>query len=657
MSQFNSIVGRTTTIQSSNQLLASLRRTQFDLLTRQDEISTGVRVSKPSDAPADTSAILGLQNRLEVREQDERNLQFSLSMLNNTDQALGDALDIVLEAKGVASSQIGIGSSTEERGNQSLVIDAQIQGLLQIANREIEGVALFGGRRSSTADGPVFVETLGGVRYIGSVEDLGSEVGLDKPLPFNSNGQAGFGALSARVKGQVDLNPQTTAGTFLRDLNGAQGVGIREGSITITIGGSSEVVDLTTAETLGDVVTRINDKINALNPAAGSIAVGANGLDLSVNAGFTIDIANIGSGQTASDLGIVVTGGGPPLVSGLDINPRLTERTDVASLGVAVDFASGLKITQGSQTKIADFSGAQTIQDMMNVVNRLELGLRLEINDAATGLNLVSEVSGIEFSIGENAGGTTAGDLGLRSFGQATQLSDFHHGIGVSSVVGQDDFSFQLHDGSTFNVNLDGVTTVSELITTIQTAATTAGLTVGTPGTGGTNFNVGLATDGNGMLFEDGTAGANSFRVQQLGISLGATDLGIFQDAGSGNTITGQDVAMVRVENVFTHMINLRDSLVNDDSRGITFAGSGLENDLNDLSRARANVGVRGRQVEEQQGRSSELKISEQILLSELRDTDLTEAITNFTQLQQQLQASMLVGSQNLQLSLLDFLR
>ena len=34
------------------------------------------------------------------------------------------------------------------------------------------------------------------------------------------------------------------------------------------------------------------------------------------------------------------------------------------------------------------------------------------------------------------------------------------------------------------------------------------------------------------------------------------------------------------------------------------------------------------------------MKISEQVLLSELRDTELTEAITKFTQLQQQLQAS-----------------
>jgi len=47
----------------------------------------------------------------------------------------------------------------------------------------------------------------------------------------------------------------------------------------------------------------------------------------------------------------------------------------------------------------------------------------------------------------------------------------------------------------------------------------------------------------------------------------------------------------------------------------------------------------------------------EKTTLSDLQDADLTEVITRFTQLQTQLQASLRVGAQNLQLSLLDFLR
>jgi len=656
MTQFNPIAGRTTTLMSSNQLLSSIRRTQTDLLKRQNEISTGLRVSRPSDAPADTAAILKLQSTLEAREQHEGNMQFAQSVLNNADQGLSDALNTLLEAKGIASSQVGLGSSAETRANQSHVIDAQIQSLIEIGNRSIQGVLLFGGRSSDGSDSPVLVQTLGGVRFLGSTEDLELDVGLDRPLAFNTNGLFAFGSLSSRVKSQVDLDPQATAATFINDLNGAQAFGIRKGTVVVITDGTPVNVDLTNANTMGDVVTRINNAVNSVDPTAGSLAIGTSGFSLTANVGHTINLTNLGTGQTASDLGIAISATATT-VNGAGVDPRLTELTDLAALGVPVDLINGLNITQGSLNKTADFSAANTIQDMVNVIDQLDLGLRLEINDAATGLDLVSEVSGIKLSIGENSGGTTARDLGLRSFGLATELNDFNNNLGVGSVTGTDDFRFALHDGSVFNVNIDGVNTVTELINTIQTAATTAGLTIGTPGTVGTDFNVGLATSGNGLLFEDGTVGANDFQVEQLGLSLAATDLGIYTNAGTGNTINGQDVAMIEVDSVFTHMIALRDSLLGNDSRGITFAGEGIEEGIGSLSRSRADIGVRAQRVDQQLTRSADLKIAEQTFLSLLRDADLTETITKFSALQQQLEASLLVGSQNLQLSLLNFLR
>ena len=120
---------------------------------------------------------------------------------------------------------------------QSFVIDGQIKALLEAANRQIQGVSLFGGQRSTT-DQPVFVETLGGIQFTGSNEQTPAELGLDQPLAFTTNGNDAFGALSARVKGQVDLDPQATAATRLSEVNGAQGVGIRKGLIQIDVGGT-----------------------------------------------------------------------------------------------------------------------------------------------------------------------------------------------------------------------------------------------------------------------------------------------------------------------------------------------------------------------------------------------------------------------------------
>ena len=641
---------------SSSQLLSSLQRTQRELIDVQRAISTGTQVSSPSAAPARTSAILLLQQQLEARTQHENNLARALGIMNTVDGALSEATNTALEAKTIASSQIGIGSDSGTRGNQALVVSEQLRALKDIANREFGGINLFGGNQVLNSAGEVFVDFLGGMRYIGSRENMTNEVGLDQPLAINSNGHDSFGALSLRVESAIDLNPAATYATRISDVNGAQGLGVRLGQVIVTVDGTQSVVDLAGAHTLDDVRIRINDAVNAVDPTAGSIDVAGSGFALTANAGHTIDVSDIGAGQIAADLGIVLTATAAT-VNGGDIDPRLTELTTLASLGVTADFAGGLKITQGSSTKIADFSSATTIQDLQNVVQQLHLGARMEINRDGTALNLVSEVSGLEFSVGENAGGTTATDLGLRTFGVETQLKDFRLGLGVEVSEGQDDFRIELHDGSTFDVNLDGVSTVNEAITAIANAATTAGLTVGGVGSGGTNFNIGLATDGNGFTFEDNTAGANDFQVVQLNTSLAATHLGIYQNAGAGGSIIGDDNAKVQVDSIFTHLINLHDALVNDDTAGIVFAGDGMERSIDQLARARADAGVRANRIEQEQERSQELRRLEETTLDELRGADITAVITRFAQLQQQMQASLSIGAQNLQVSFLDFLR
>jgi flagellar hook-associated protein 3 FlgL len=655
MSRINSTSLRTTQQLSSNQLLSALRRTQKDLAASQRQITTGLLVSRPSDDPSRISSILSLHAVLRVREQNERNLGHAESVLNATDQALSDVTDLAQEAKSLVISQIGVTSNADTRASESVVVDAQLRAVLDTANRVFQGISLFGGRRS-TGSGLAFEEFLGGVRYVGAETNLTNDVGLSGVVEINSNGKDVFNALSARVRGSVDLSPGASSGTRLADLNGAQGVGVRGGSVEVVIDGSPVTVDLSDAETLGDVLARVNDAIASVDATAGSLGIVATGLSLTAGAGHTIAVGEVGTGQTAQDLGIELSATAGA-VAGVDVDPRLTELTRVSDLGAALDLTGGLKITQGGVTKVADFSSAQTVQDLIQAVERLNLGVRMGINDSGTGLDLVTEVSGLELSVGENGGGTTGEDLGLWTWGLATELGDFRHGAGVSNLEGEDDFTVELHDGRTFNVDIDGAVTVSDVIGAVQAAASGAGLSVGGVGASGTDFNIGLALDGNGLVLEDGTIGGGDFRVRDLGLSLAAQDLGIAAAAGSGGTIAGSDHATVRVESIFTHLMALSAALKNNDSAGIVFAGEGLEGDLERVVRSRAQVGSRSRRMASEQERSSGLKIVEQSMLSDLQDADLTEAITRLTQQRQQLQASLQLGSLNLQLSLLDFLR
>ncbi len=648
-------IGRTSTLMASDQLLSSLRRTQLQLLDAQRAVSTGIDVATPSEFPARTAAILNLQQRLEGRAQHERNLGAARTLLNSTDAALSDVSDLLLEAKTIASSQIGVGSDAQTRSAQAGVVREQLRAAIELGNRQLNGVSLFGGRGAGAGDA-VFQDFLGGVRYTGSTQNLLNDLGLDQLEGINSNGLEAFGALSSRVKGAVDLDPQATASTRLAHVNGALDRGVRLGQVSVTVNATEVIVDLTGADTLGDVATRVNDAIDGVSLGAGSLTVAGDGFTLTAGAGQTVTLADVGAGKVAADLGLELTAASGAVVGG-DVDPRITELTAIASLGATVDWLSGLKITQGGVTKVADFSSATTVQDLVNTVEQLELGLRLEIDPDGKSLNIFSDVSGVDLSIGENAGGTTATDLGLRTYGLATNLEDFRFGLGIEPKSGGADFRVQLHSGGSFDVDADGLGTVADLIAAITAAAAGAGLSVGAPGDAGTDLNVGLASDGNGLRLEDGTAGGSDFRVLGVNASSVAAQLGIEVNAGAGSGITGEDRAQVRVESVFTHLLALHDALATNSEAGILVAGDGIESDIDQVTRARGDVGARTRRVEQQEERSEDLEILEKSLLSDLRDADLTEVVTRFQQLQQQVQAALTVGAQNLQLSFLDYLR
>lgn len=623
----------------ANVLTSNLRRNNVELLRTQEQIATGKRINRPSDDASAVSVLKSLQRTLNQFDQQLTNLSRAQSTIDTTDQALADVSDLLLEAQTIASTQVGVGSNEATRESEAAVIDAMITALLGIANREVRGVYLFGGENPSQTP---FVAELGGIRYLGNDQDLQADLGLFDPLGVNTNGVDAFKALSTRVMGTVDLNPSTTADTRLVDVAGARGKGVTLGTITVNVDGMAVDVDLSTADRLGDVVARINDAINSIDPAAGALAIGTSGFDLTASAGHSISISDIGTSIIAADLGIGLSATGST-ANGLDLNPRLTPLSSVSAFGPAVDLASGLKINQGGNESVISFASASTVQDMINIVKAASVGIRMEINAAGTGLNIINEVSGSDLSIGENAGGSTATDLGLRSYADWTLVSELNFGIGLNLAEG-DDLRLHLHDGSDVDVDLSSAATVGDIIAAINAA-------------GGGSVTASLAADGNGLVLSDNTIGVDDFTVNNLGLSHAATELGIAGNAGAGSTISGQDVAKVRTESVFTHLMMLRDGLLSSDDDLITQAGSALHEDVAAVASARAQMGVRSQRVQEQTTRLEERTLQTRSILSGLEDADLNEVITRFTQLQQQLEATILSGQQLLNLSLLDFLR
>ncbi|MBQ72948.1 MAG: hypothetical protein CMJ67_08605 [Planctomycetaceae bacterium] len=662
MSAISSVLGRVPNLLASQTVLGSITRSNTALLELQVKLASGREILRASEDPVGAGTIAVLDDVLERRDQRLRNLSEATAVLGTLDSALGDVNDLLLEAKGVGMSQIGIGSDAETRRNQSLVIDSILQSLQGIGNREHRDLHLFGGSAVGTTP---FDGLLGGIRYLGSGDGLVNDIGLGASTPMTMSGERAFGAVSARLEGDRDLDPDATLDTRLSNLDGARGLGIAPGTITVTVNATPIDVDLADAETLDDVRNRVEDAIRTVDPGAVVDLDPATGdrFRITPSGGVTVSITEAGDTTTASDLGLEGTFPGGAATLGSDLQPRLTWTTPVSSLdGVSVPMGS-IRIGNAGQYRDLDLSGVQTLQDLRNRVDELDLGVRVEIADSGDRIQFRNELSGGSMSIGEVGGGSTATELGIRSFSGATRLEDFNDGRGVEILSGgvdpingtpdpsrDVDFSIELHDGRTFDVDLAGSETVQDVVDAVSAAAAAAGVAI--PG----EFEIGLAADGNGISLQDLTAGGSDFKVVARNNSGAAADLGILQTT-SGATIAGEDRATVAVDGVFAHLIALRDALLADDDSGIAFATEKLDADIARAAEARAEAGVRAQRVDAALTREEDLRVQDLSLKSTLQDLDVTSAAIQFSQLQQQLQAGLSTAGRITSLTLLDFLR
>lgn len=661
MSTIPSNLSRVPNMLASQIMLGTLHRTGQSLLNTQIQLATGRAINRASDNPVGASTISVLDDAIERRTQRIRNLTHGEAVLNNVEAALAHATEMMLEAKSIGLSQIGAGSDADTRALQAVVIDSMINEMVGVANRKYQQTYLFGGGLTSK---PPMVGLHGGWLYQGFGEGLFTDLGFGMSTPITVSGRHAFGAVSARVVGERDLNPVMTGQTRLQDLNGARGLGVSLSSINVTVDGTELTVDLTDAFRVQDVIDRLNTAIQAVDPdAVVDINPAGNGLRITPGAGIDITITDLVGESTAADLGIHTTFPGGVATSGQDVNPRLTKMTPLANLsGVTVPLGT-IRIANGNQVRELDLSGAETVQDVMSMVASLQIGVSVEINEAGDRLNFVNHLSGASMSVGEVNGGTTATQLGIRSMGGSTLLESFNNGRGVQIRTGSVDpvtglpnpaadidFRVTLKDGRSFEVDLAGAITVQDVLDKINQAADLAGIDPA-------DFEARLATHGNGLALVDNTLPiGGTTTVEALNGSFAAEDLGILGSTTSA-ILAGEDRATVAVDSVITHLMALRDALYANDERGISFATKKLESGIDRLALTRAEVGARTRRITDAMAREEDLLIQDMSLRSQVQDLDYTEAALRFATLQQQLQAGLQTASRVTSLSLLDFLR
>ncbi len=328
-----SVIGIPTTRVSDQfvrqRLSNQVRSDQLDLFRIQMQLSTGRRFLVPSEDSTAAARVISLQRLLERKDQVQSNLLTNQSYLMATDTALSSISNSMAEVRSVALGVIGTLATDTQRNAAGQQVRQVIQQLMDIGNQKFRGRYLFAGARTSVRP---FSETGNGmVRYSGDEGKLSSYSDIDLLFETNLHGNDAFGAISNPVRGSEDMNPVVTFNTRLADLNGGRGV--TPGSISISSSSSTSIIDISNAETVGDVAALIYN-----NPPTGTalhVEITPTGLNLEFDPvltppGHVLSIREVGGGITAGELGILEADGTTSPIIGTDLNPLLRLTTKIA---------------------------------------------------------------------------------------------------------------------------------------------------------------------------------------------------------------------------------------------------------------------------------------------------------------------------------------
>ena len=559
----------------SQRLLSQLQSDQRDLLRIQSQLSTGRRISAPSeDAPAAQRAIV-LQRLLEQKQQVASNREVSQSYLTATEVALGDVSSLLTDVRGLAVSASGTLLSGEERQNTIIQLERAVEQLVSISNQKFRGRYLFGG--TNTSEVP-FRQVDQFISYQGNESHLQSFADVDLLVGSNVHGNEVFGALSQQVLGSTDVNPIISTQTRLSDLRG--GEGISDGSFTISDGASTKTIDISSAETVGDLINLIES-----NPPTGrtiTARVTNNGLSIAIDTagGGNLTIAEIGGGTTAAELGIIdADGNGTAPIVGEDLDPILRLGTSLSDIlgvrsqalvsssaansdlvfeyaqrgaagdGITVQFVdsdllqAGPGVTAGNET--ATFTDVATAaqaslrlngtnNDLLltaNVPGTAANNIRIDITTAAIGDAANVSLAGNVLTIQIDSGGaTTVGTLqnAIDLEGTFTASFDTSLEAGVnagatinaaSAGIGRGNTGNSGAEANTLLVHVDsGNTTANQVIAAVQNDPIVGEL-----------FNVRLdGKDNNGI----NSPGSGKISVDASGVTSGGSGVEFDQDSG-----------------------------------------------------------------------------------------------------------------------------
>lgn len=193
---------RVSTQQITDRVLFDLNVHLERLQRLQVQLSSGKRLTRASDDPTGAAQALDLQAIIGQVEQYQRNAEDALGFARATESALGEASDLLRQARTltIASAKDSLGQG--ERTAAAVQMRNLRDALLRVANSEYDGRKIFSGTKTDTK--PFSLAGDGSANYAGNNEAIVRQVGKDFQQTVNVPGDEAFN-VNGTVSGVADV--------------------------------------------------------------------------------------------------------------------------------------------------------------------------------------------------------------------------------------------------------------------------------------------------------------------------------------------------------------------------------------------------------------------------------------------------------------------
>jgi flagellar hook-associated protein 3 FlgL len=306
-------------------VLLGIQRNQRASIRAQEQLSSGLRILRPSDDPTGAARSLSLLRRLADVGRFDRSIAAGRATVDTATSELQSASDLLSEAREVLVQAMNGTLTQEDRDSLAVEFDLLHAQLLEIANARSGDRYVFGG----TATGaPPWREEGGRVRYFGDRESQILRVGNEVDVAINVPGSELFGRFEptgAIYAGLTGAAPGTTAdeGSGFATLRlrhdatdpgslASVGIALLAGGASDTLLGAHDLVIDTAAGTI-----RLGSGPAVELPAAGDPALAHVTVANALGGELHLDL----TGFTGGDFTTTVTGQGSASLDGTTFTP------------------------------------------------------------------------------------------------------------------------------------------------------------------------------------------------------------------------------------------------------------------------------------------------------------------------------------------------